>query len=145
MENQVKNVEAILGGRNKLPAPLTNRMSFIEVARSGLTKENFESLKMFTNLDVNTLAYILAITPRTIQRKKSREKFQPETSERMLGLAEVYAEGIDIFVEKEKFQKWMESPSIALGGKSPLSLMDTLYGRQLVMDELGRIIYGVYS
>lgn len=145
MDRQLAQVETILGGRKKLPAPLTNRLNFIAVARTGLTKENFQSLKLYTNLDVETLAKILAITARTIQRKKSGEKFQPETSERMLSLAEVYAEGGDVFGDKLKFQNWMDVPSAAFGGRTPLSLMDTVYGRQMVMDELGRIAYGVFS
>lgn len=145
MDTHLTHIEAILGGRQKLPHPLTNRLNFIAVARTGLTKENFQCLKFYTNLDVETLAGILAITSRTIQRKKNREKFQPETSERMLGLAEVYAEGADVFGDKIKFQNWMEVATQAFGGRTPLSLMDTLYGRQMVMDELGRIAYGVFS
>jgi uncharacterized protein (DUF2384 family) len=49
-----------------------------------------------------------------------------------------------VFECREIFNIWIRIPSNGLGGKSPLDLLDTLYGIEEVKKELGRIEYGVY-
>lgn len=39
---------------------------------------------------------------------------------------------------------WLKSPNAALGGATPLSLLDTDIGTESVMDTLGRIEHGVF-
>jgi putative toxin-antitoxin system antitoxin component (TIGR02293 family) len=119
--------------------------SYIQVARKGLTKKNLNQLKKNTELDLDTLSNLLDINPRTIQRRTDDEPFKLNTSEKMIAIAEIYSKGFHVFGNKDKFRKWMITPIKALGGVTPLSLMDTHYGMELVADEIGRIQYGVYS
>lgn len=51
----------------------------------------------------------------------------------------------DVLGTKEKAQRWLKSPIRALGGVTPLSLLDTDAGAEQVDIILGRIEYGVYS
>lgn len=145
MANKTLDVITILGGKNKLPLDILSRMSYIKIAKIGLTKQNFESLRQNTALDVNVLASLLSITSRTIQRKKITDKFKSPASEKMLSVADLYAKGYEVFGNKTKFQKWMNTPIKALGGKSPIAIADTRYGMELIEDVLGRIQYGVIS
>jgi uncharacterized protein (DUF2384 family) len=48
--------------------------------------------------------------------------------------------GIDTFGSREHFLAWMISPITALGGKKPYE-----FSEEEIMNELGRIDYGVYS
>jgi uncharacterized protein (DUF2384 family) len=45
----------------------------------------------------------------------------------------------------ENGRGWVLSGNRGLGGEVPLSLLDTADGFTAVMDELGRLEYGVYS
>jgi uncharacterized protein (DUF2384 family) len=54
-------------------------------------------------------------------------------------------QGIRAFARKDRFYKWMNAPCPALGGKIPAKLTGTPEGFQIVLDELVRIEYGVFS
>ena len=76
--------------------------------------------------------------------KKGVDKFNQDTSERILLLKDVISYGREVFGDKNILNEWMRTPSEALGNVTPLSLMDTFYGMEEVKRELGRIAYGVY-
>ena len=139
------HTENILGGEKTLPVPLSSRFNYIRAIEIGLTKINFDHLKAYTNLSLETLSELIGITPRTIQRKAGPDHFKASISEKMLELADLYSFGYHVFGDKEKFQKWIESPIKSLDGFKPLNLIYNHYGLELVRDELGRIQYGVYS
>lgn len=50
-----------------------------------------------------------------------------------------------MFGTDEKFEKWLDRPSGALGGIKPKELIDTGPGIKMVKQELGRIEYGVFA
>jgi len=52
--------------------------------------------------------------------------------------------GIQAFGNKKDFHRWLNMPSVALGGKVPSTLIKTEEGLQQVLDELIRIEHGVY-
>ena len=60
-------------------------------------------------------------------------------------MAEVAAKGMAVFGDREKFLAWMRQPNIALADRIPEDLLSYKLGMDMVMDELGRIEYGVYS
>lgn len=51
----------------------------------------------------------------------------------------------EVLENQEFSQKWLSSPQIGLGGKTPLDFAKTPEGFQAVLDLLGRIEMGVYS
>ena len=50
---------------------------------------------------------------------------------------------MEVFEDRELLLAWMSTPSPALNLQRPLDLLDTLYGAQVVLDELTRIEHGV--
>ena len=56
----------------------------------------------------------------------------------------IYARGIEVFEDRNKYRKWLRYPVRALGHKTPASLLKTISGAQKVLDALERIEYGVY-
>lgn len=137
--------EKILGTDKKRRIRLDSPISYMEAAQHGLTKENFDRLKAYTGFDTDTLANILSITSRTIQRKKLGDVFKPDISEKMLEIADIYSFGIEVFGELERFQKWMDSKVIAIGNKKPVDLLASSYGRSHIKQLLGRISHGIFS
>lgn len=145
----------------KVSLPLTNsliildsglipesKMTAIEkmnISKSGVTKKDLVGLKEKSALDYDKLAKTLSVTRATLINKKPAEKFNASLSERIIGLAEIYSYGFEVFENKEQFNSWINSPNQALGGKSPYDLLDSQFGREEVMSIIGRIDYGVYS
>lgn len=145
MQNLFKQTEALLGGSKKLPLRLHHKADYVRMTNIGLSKENFDSLREQTGLDVKTAAAVLSLTPRTIQRFTSKEKFRKPASEKLLRLADLYARGYSLFGSKEKFDEWISSPNLALENQSPLSLLDNHYGLDMIESIIGRMEHGIYS
>lgn len=57
---------------------------------------------------------------------------------------EILRRATGVFESKENAQAWLRRPCRALGGISPESLLDKPSGDRLVLDELNRIVHGVY-
>ena len=125
-----------------------NQMTSLEkmdVARFGVTKKDLENLKLKTMLDYNKLAKALSVTRATLINKKKQEKFNAALSERIIGLADIYSYGYEVFEDEERFNRWVLEPNQALNGKAPFELIDNQFGREEVRNIIGRIAYGVYS
>jgi putative toxin-antitoxin system antitoxin component (TIGR02293 family) len=117
----------------------------METVRKGISKTNLETLKEKTALDYDNLALALGVTRATLISKKGEEKFNPMVSERILGLADLYSYGYDVFEDEANFNEWMFKPNQALGGRKPYDIVDNQFGREEVKNIIGRIDYGVYS
>lgn len=128
-----------------LDIPLHNVYDFIELSRHGINKRNLMFLAKKIDFDIKELVKILHISERTLQRYSASKTLSQEVSERALQLARLYCKGEDVFGDLEQFKQWMLFPSMALGMKKPMDLLDTTFGFQLITDELTKIEYGVFS
>jgi putative toxin-antitoxin system antitoxin component (TIGR02293 family) len=66
-------------------------------------------------------------------------------SEKIIGVADIYSYGYEVFEDEARFNDWIFQSNKALGGLSPYELLDNQYGREEVRNVIGRIDYGVYS
>jgi putative toxin-antitoxin system antitoxin component (TIGR02293 family) len=66
-------------------------------------------------------------------------------SERILRLARVAAHASHVFGDRAAALRWLSTSNMALGGDTPMSLLETDVGTGEVIEVLGRILYGVYS
>ena len=129
--------------RNKAHLTLSS-IEKIMMARKGISKNQLTDIKDDVELDYDQLAKILAISRASLIAKKGAQKFNQETSERILLLNDIVTYGYEVFGDKDLFNKWLKTPSEAFGNVAPLSLLDTFYGIDEVKKEIGRIAYGVY-
>lgn len=121
-------------------------LAIIEVVRMGIAFNEFEKIVVETPFSMAEWANYLQLSERTIQRnQKERKAFQPIQSERIVKLVMLYNYGVEVFGDKENFNVWLDSRSIALGGRTPKELLDTLLGVGMIKDELGRIEHGVLA
>lgn len=124
---------------------LKSYMDVIEMSKKGITKASLMEFVHFLNFTPDQFARLLPITLRTIQRYSSKQTFSPTISEHIIQLVFLVGKGIEVFGSLEKFMSWFNAPSQALGGNVPIDLVYLKTGAQMVMDELGRIEYGVYA
>lgn len=126
---------------------LQSPLDLIETIRQGLPKQALEQLAKALRVKVSDLEHILPVSRRTLQRYEQQDvKCLPkELSDHMLQVAKVYARAVDVFEDEERALAWLQAPIVALGGRIPISLLDTSTGVDLVLTELGRIEYGVFA
>ena len=118
---------------------------FIDLIRKGIPSNVIDEIMKKTGLSENEMADILHISRRTLQRRNPQESLKPEQSEKLIEIAKLYAKGTEVLGDLNAFKEWMESRITTLGGKRPKEFLDTSLGINLLMDELGRIEFGVYS
>ena len=95
---------------------------------------------------MNEWSGFLHLSERTMQRyQKENKSFDSIYSEKIISIAMLYYYGIDVFGNKENFDKWLETKNIALGGLLPKELFDNTFGLQLIRDELTRIQHGILA
>ena len=138
-------ISSILGGIRVLNGNITSRLDLIELSHKGVTKGELLRLADYLNLSVGQMAKLLPVTDRTIQRYTRRQRFNRVVSEQILQIAEVAARGAKVFGNKDKFVSWLKAPSPALGNRSASSLLNSRFGIEIVLDELGRIEHGIIS
>lgn len=138
-------LSSILAGKQTLRGDIASRIDLIKLSSKGVTKASLLRLAGYLELSLGQMAKLLPITERTIQRYTNRQRFNRVVSEQILQVAEVAARGVGVFGDKERFLAWMKSPSPALGDRTPISLLCSRFGNEVVLDELGRIEYGIIS
>jgi len=142
---ELSGVAEVLGGEKVLRKKIQSRMDLIELSNKGLTKNALRHLAKFLSFTMSQMAALLPVTERTIQRYAPRKHFNRVVSEQILQIAEVAARGAEVFEDRDKFLAWMDHPNRALADKTPLSLLNSRFGAEMVLDELGRIEHGVFS
>jgi putative toxin-antitoxin system antitoxin component (TIGR02293 family) len=144
-EYRIGSFAAILSEAASKPERNLTGFEKIEIIREGISKKDLELLKQKAELDYTMLAKALSVTRATLINKKRDQKFGAGLSEKIIGLADLYSYGFEVFEDEERFNQWMTKPNKALGGKIPYDLIDNQYGREEVKNVIGRIDYGVYS
>ena len=142
---QLAQVGDILGGEKILGKKLVNKMDLVELGSIGVTKNAVSNLANYLSLSSKQVADLLPVTERTLQRYSPRQHFNQAVSEQVIHIAEVLAKGTEIFKEKSKLLLWLNTPHKVFSGNTPFSLLGSRFGSELVLEELGRIEFGVYS
>ena len=78
-------------------------------------------------------------------RMKKAAPLSAAEAERVRLFEQVYARGVEVFGEEEKFKRWMDIVSGPLDKRKPRELMKSAMGLQRVMGELEDIAYGTYA
>ena len=142
---QLTGLSKVLGGKQVLHMNLNSQMDLIELSKKGISKKALNHLIKYTSLTTSQIAKLLPITERTIQRYAAGDCFNAAVSEQILEIAQIVARGEEVFGDKQKFLTWMHYENTALANKKPYDLLNSRFGTDLIMDELGRIEHGVIS
>ncbi|HUM46517.1 MAG TPA: DUF2384 domain-containing protein [Chitinophagales bacterium] len=139
------DLRIILGGEKAVAQPLANDADLISLARKGIKLASVESVSEHLSISMSKMSELLHTSQRTFQRKKKNDIMSPYISEQTIEIAQIVARGIEIFGTKEEFNNWLGTPLLAFGNQPPLNYLDTTFGTQFILKELGRLQHGVYS
>lgn len=122
-----------------------NRMHVISAINKGIPYALFSAIQKYAPLSETDWAELLEVSSKSLHRYKMAGKaFKPIHSEKILEIAEVTKNGLEVFQTQEKFKNWLHTPCFALGNYKPIDLIKTSYGKDLVMIELSHIQHGIF-
>jgi putative toxin-antitoxin system antitoxin component (TIGR02293 family) len=123
---------------------LANPLSLVDLIRAGVPWSLYRGVVTGLGLTDQVAACVLHIPPRTLARRKGG-RLEPGEGERLMRLVRLVAQATDVLGSQTKAVRWLEAPNRALGGATPMSLLDTDIGTQAAEAVLTRIEYGVFS
>lgn len=120
-------------------------MDYISAIRSGLPGSSVNAVSELLQVSKGEIYSLLHITPRTAQRITRSERLDVDKSDHLVQLMKIHRRCMDVFQDEDKAMRWLKTPNFSLGEQTPLSLLDTTEGIELVADTLSRIEYGVFG
>lgn len=142
----MQDVVDVLGGKSSLgmrgdveTIDLHNRI------REGLPYHALESMVERFRLPKGPLSIVLALPPSTEVRRKRERRLSGGESDRLYRVARILAHARRTFGSDEAASAWLRESNRALGGGTPLELLETELGADEVEMVLGRLDYGVIS
>jgi putative toxin-antitoxin system antitoxin component (TIGR02293 family) len=134
----------LFGSSNKQIAAMSD-FDMLQLTRNGLPKRLLLSLAKRISLTLQEFADIMHISERTLQRYDDDAIIKTEYAEKAVELARLYTRGEEIFGSLDKFKTWMKTPLHVFKGETPVSLLDSSVGFDMVFKELGRIEHGIFA
>ena len=136
---------AVLGGEPVLHALPRSVLEWIALVRRGISAGAVDAVVRVMDIGQSELSKALDIPERTLVRRKKEGVLNSDESGKMVRLAQVIERAVEVFEDENSARGWLKSHNAALGGSSPLSLLDTELGSIAVMSTLGRIEQGVFA
>jgi putative toxin-antitoxin system antitoxin component (TIGR02293 family) len=119
-------------------------LELTEMVEQGLPTENLNLLKE-KGLTFSEMSATV-ISPRTLKHRKARgENLSPEETDRAVRVASILRLAESVFGDHDKAMGWLRSANHRLGGRTPLSLLQTESGGRLIESMLWGIDEGIYS
>lgn len=122
------------------PAVSFGSGSFYQLSVHNISKNYIKQVLILSRL---TVLELISIIPVSIDTYKRKSDFNPTVTEKVLEIEEVYRKGIEAF--GESFHQWMNTENVALGNVEPKTLLKNSFGIRLLLDEIGRLEYGVLA
>lgn len=136
---------SVLGGEPVLHALPRSVLEWIALVRQGISANAIDAAVRVMGIGQSELSRALDIPERTLARRKKEGVLSRDESGKMVRLAQVIERAVEVFEDEAAALNWLKSPNAALGGTSPLSLLDTELGSAAVVNTLGRIEHGVFA
>ncbi len=123
----------------------SSSFDLIDAIRKGLKKEAVDHVADALEISPSEISRFLHVSPRTLHRYGPDDTLSLDASDHLIQICKVHSRSVEVFGDKRKAIRWLKYPSAALGNTTPFDLLDTSAGVEMVLDELGRIEYGVIA
>lgn len=139
--HSAENLLGIAGAGQDWPSL---RLGWVALIRRGLSAAAVDSLLAVMQISQAELAQCLDIPIRTLARRKREGVLSSDESAKLVRLARVLERAEAVFEDTGLALDWLKAANPSLDGNTPLSLLDTDIGAEMVLDALGRIEHGVF-
>jgi putative toxin-antitoxin system antitoxin component (TIGR02293 family) len=125
---------------------LGDSSQIIESIRNGLPTPTIDFVAGLLSMSRAAFLDAVKIAPSTIERRlRTGEALTADESDRVSRVAKVLRRAVVVFGAEAQGKAWMTDSISSLSGRTPLSLLDTVEGYELVDKTLSRIEFGVYG
>ncbi len=145
MISEVESIWGRLGGEAVFGRPLRDDSDLQQAIRDGFPQGVVAGLIHSANLNLKEIAATLDLTTRALQRRPPEGRLARSESDLIYRLARIVVLANEYLGDEQLAHRWLRAPNAALGGRSPLDLVDTEPGTRMVENVLGRIAYGGVS
>jgi len=123
-----------------------NAVQLVESIRKGLPYRAFDRLQHEMGVTTAELAGLVEIPARTLARRRTEGRLQPDESERLLRASRIYDDALGLFEgDKVAALAWLRGTAPALAGRKPIEFARTEVGAREVEDLIGRLEHGVFT
>jgi putative toxin-antitoxin system antitoxin component (TIGR02293 family) len=117
----------------------------VYIIKEGIPYSVFDLIAKLSPFTLQDWSEFLNMSYKSLLRHKaSQSQFKPAHSERILELTEVMSMGEDVFDDTKQFCHWLHTKNYALGSLTPMELLSSSYGKELVLGELVRVDEGIF-
>ncbi len=130
-----------LGGPRLVPAKSPGQLRAL--VRAGLPYASLAAVAAAFELPALDAVSILRIPQRTLARRKKERRLSAEESDRLVRLARIAALAEEVLGSRDAAGRWLAAQNRGLGGRTPLSELDTDLGAEEVESVLLRLAHGI--
>lgn len=137
--------------RQRRPGPRSLGIStgetirIVRQVRAGFPFSRLLRFEKVTGLPREEIARFAAIPQRTLTRRQSEGRLNPEESDRLLRASRIFDLAVDLFEgDVIAARRWLRTPQRGLGGEVPQEFASTEVGAREVEDLIGRLQHGVF-
>lgn len=122
------------------PVAVYGQANYYALAQQNISKSYVKHVLAISKLSISELINIIPISIDTYKRKS---EFNPNVTEKVLEIEQVYQTGLKAF--GEGFHQWMNTENVSLGVIKPKSLLSNSFGIRRLLNEIGRMEHGVLA
>ncbi len=113
------------------------------ITHARITGRVLRDVRELLGLTIADVSRVLGAGERTVIRKEQDQSPLSATeADRAYRLARVADLATDLIGDAQKAKSWLRTPSAYLGGVTPVSMLDTEVGTDVVVESLYAIAYG---
>ena len=121
-------------------------LKIARMVRAGFPFSRLALFQKATALPWEKVARFVGIPQRTLTRRQSAGKLQPDESDRVWRASAIFDLAVKLFEgDVAAARQWLQTPQVGLGGEMPLDFASTEVGAREVENLIIRLQHGVFS
>ena len=121
-------------------------VEIVRLVRAGFPFSCLARFQKATALPWEKVARFVAIPKRTLTRRQSEGRLQPDESDRVWRASAIFDMAVELFEgDVEAARQWLQTPQLGLGGEIPLDFASTEVGSREVENLIMRLEHGVFT
>jgi putative toxin-antitoxin system antitoxin component (TIGR02293 family) len=112
------------------------------IGENGFPFKAVRPLVKYLDLTNDSIAVLTGVSSRTISRWDDDTTIGVMASKTLVEVDKLARKGVGVFGDHASFIEWLHQPNTALGDSSPLKMLSTPYGVEMVEDALEALEFG---
>lgn len=113
-----------------------------DILDQNLLSEDISPIVDFLDLKIQEIAKAASVSPSTVSRWDNKSPIGTPGSYQFFKIDEVIKKGVELFGTPAHLKQWLDSPNMALGNETPIKLITSMIGLELVDEALDALHFG---